>query len=130
MIDWSIDWREWFDIQEPDSAALIDWSQCPDAESVPGRCGGAWVIRGTRIPAQGILDNAEECTPEQIAGPDIFPDLTVEQVRRMLRFAYQAQRDIIYEQRRLPLWPRDYELERVILRHKLAALRQRLDLPG
>jgi len=48
----------------------------------------------------------------------------------MLRFAYQAQRDIIYEQRRLPLWPRDYELERVILRHKLAALRQRLDLPG
>ena len=61
-------------------------------------------------------------TPEQIAGPDIFPDLTVEQVRRMLRFAYQAQRDIIYEQRRLPLWPRDYELERVILRHKLAAL--------
>jgi len=22
MIDWSIDWREWFDIQEPDSAAL------------------------------------------------------------------------------------------------------------
>ena len=77
MIDWSIDWREWFDIQEPDSASLIDWSQCPDAESVPGRCGGAWVVRGTRIPVQGILDNAEECTPEQIAGPDIFPDLTV-----------------------------------------------------
>jgi hypothetical protein len=36
--------------------------------------------------------------------------------------AYQAQIDIIYEQRRLPLWPRDYELEGVILRHKLAAL--------
>ena len=54
--------------------------------------------------------------------PDIFPDLTVEQVRRVLRFAYQAQIKIIYEQRRLPLWPRDYELEGVILRHKLAAL--------
>ena len=40
----------------------------------------------------------------------------------MLRFAYQAQIKIIYEQRRLPLWPRDYELEGVILRHKLAAL--------
>ena len=101
---------------------MIDWSQCPDAESVPDRCGGAWVVRGTRIPVQGILDKAEDCTPEQIAGPDIFPDLTVEQVRRVLRFAYQAQIDIIYEQRRLPLWPRDYELEGVILRHKLAAL--------
>ena len=122
MIDWSIDWREWFDIQEPDSAAMIDWSQCVDAESVPGRCGGAWVVRGTRIPVQGLLDNAEDCTPEQIAGPGIFPSLTVEQVRRVLRFAYQAQIDSIYEQRRLPLWPRDYELEGVILRHKLAAL--------
>ena len=69
MIDWSIDWREWFDIREPDSAALIDWSQCPDAESVPGRGGDAWVVRGTRIPVQGILDTAEDCTPEQIAGP-------------------------------------------------------------
>jgi hypothetical protein len=45
MIDWSIDWREWFDIQERDSAAMIDWSQCPDAESVPDRCGGAWVVK-------------------------------------------------------------------------------------
>ena len=54
--------------------------------------------------------------------PDIFPDLTVEQVRRVLRFAYQAQIHVLYEQRRLPLWPRDYEREGVILRHKLAAL--------
>ena len=54
MIDWSIYWRDWFDIREPDGAALIDWSQCPDAESVPDRCGGAWVVRGTRIPVQGI----------------------------------------------------------------------------
>jgi uncharacterized protein (DUF433 family) len=91
MIDWSIDWREWFDIQEPDSAPLIDWSQCPDDESVPGRCGGAWVIRGTRIPVQGLLDNAADCSPEQIAGPGIFPDLTVEQVRRVLRFAYRRR---------------------------------------
>ena len=65
MIDWSMDWRDWFDIREPDSAAMIDWSQCIDVESVPDRCGGAWVVRGTRIPVQGILDNAEDCTPEQ-----------------------------------------------------------------
>ena len=40
----------------------------------------------------------------------------------MLRFAYEAQIDVLCEQRRLPLWPLDYELEGVILRHKLAAL--------
>src|SRR5262249_29129827 len=108
-----------FDIQEPDSATLIDWSQCLDAERVPDRCGRGWVVKGTRIPVRDILDNAEDCTPEQIAGPCIFPSLTVAQVRRVLRFAYQAQIDVLYEQRRLPLWPRDYELEGVILRHKL-----------
>jgi uncharacterized protein (DUF433 family) len=34
----------------------IDWSQCPDAESDPGRCSGAWVAKGTRMMVQGILD--------------------------------------------------------------------------
>ena len=121
MIDWSIDWREWFDIQEPDSAALTDWSQCVDAESVPDPCGGAAVVKGTRVPVQGILDNAEDCTPEEIASPGIFPSLTVEQVRRVLRFAYQALA-VLYEERRLPLWPRDYELERVMIEEKLKAL--------
>ena len=81
------------------------------------------MVKETRIPVQGILDNAEDCTPEEIAGPGIFPSLSGEQVRRVLRFAYQAQIDAIYEQRRSCfLWPRDYELEGVILRHKLAAL--------
>ena len=98
---------------------MIDWSQCPDAESVPDRCGGASVVKGTRILVQGILDNAEDCIPEEIAGPDIFPDLTVEQVRRMLRFAYQAQIDALYEQRRLRYGRATMNWR---VRHKLAAL--------
>jgi uncharacterized protein (DUF433 family) len=65
----------------------IDWSQCRDAESVPDRCSGAWVVKGTRIPVQAILDNAEDCTPEEIAGPDIYPDLALDLVRRILDFA-------------------------------------------
>jgi uncharacterized protein (DUF433 family) len=80
------------------------------------------VVKGTRIPVQGILDNAEGCTPEQIAGHGIFPSPTVEQVRRVLRFAYQAQLAAIHEERRLPLWPRDYEFERVMIEEKLKAL--------
>ena len=43
-------------------------------------------------------------------------------MRRVLRFAYRAQIDIIYRQRRLPLLPRDYELERVMIEEKLKAL--------
>ena len=65
----------------------IDWSQCPDVESIPGRCSGAWCVKGTRIMVQGILDNAADCTPEEIAGPDIYPDLSIDVVRRILDFA-------------------------------------------
>lgn len=68
-------------------SAMIDWSKCPDAESVPDRCSGAWVVKRTRIPVQAILDNAEDCTPEEIAGPDIYPDLPLDLVRRVLAFA-------------------------------------------
>jgi uncharacterized protein (DUF433 family) len=64
----------------------IDWSRCPDVESVPGRCSGAWVVKGTRLTVEAILDNAEECTAEEIA-TEIFEGVTVEQVRRILAFA-------------------------------------------
>ena len=37
----------------------IDWSQCPDVESLPGRCSGVPVVKGTRIPVQAIIDNFE-----------------------------------------------------------------------
>jgi uncharacterized protein (DUF433 family) len=64
----------------------IDWSQCPDVESVPGRVSGAWVIKGTRVPAQAILDNARAgCSAEEIA-TEIF-ELPLDRVRGVLRFA-------------------------------------------
>jgi uncharacterized protein (DUF433 family) len=62
-----------------------DWSQCPEVESVPGRCGGAWVVKGTRLTVDAILNNADS-TPEEIA-TEIFEGVAVEQVRRILAFA-------------------------------------------
>jgi uncharacterized protein (DUF433 family) len=40
--------------------AMIDWSQCPDVERIPGKVSGAWLVAGTRIPADAVLDNAED----------------------------------------------------------------------
>jgi len=68
---------------------MIDWSRCPDVESVPGRCSGAWVAKDSRVMVEGILDNAEDCSAEEIA-TEIF-ELPVERVRRILRFAYQSE---------------------------------------
>ena len=45
----------------------MDWSKCPDTESVPDRCSGQWVVKDTRVLVQGIIDNAEDFTAEEIA---------------------------------------------------------------
>ena len=66
--------------------AAVDWSKCEDVESVPGKVSGAWVIKGTRVPAQAIVDNARAgCSAEEIA-TDIF-ELPLERVKAVLRFA-------------------------------------------
>ena len=70
------------------TAEKIDWSKCDDVESVPGRVSGAWVIKGTRVQADAIVENARAgCTAKEIAGPDIFPSIPLDIVQRVLRFA-------------------------------------------
>jgi uncharacterized protein (DUF433 family) len=64
----------------------IDWTGCPDVERDPARCSGAWCVKGTRILVDGILDNAADCTPEEIA-TEIFEGIAVDQVRCILDFA-------------------------------------------
>lgn len=39
--------------------AALDWSKCPAVESVPGRLGGAWVFRNTRMPVSAVFENLE-----------------------------------------------------------------------
>jgi uncharacterized protein (DUF433 family) len=66
--------------------ASLDWSQCPAAESVPGRLSGAWVLMGTRMPVSAIFKNIE-------AGANIddimewFDGLDRGQVKAVIEFA-------------------------------------------
>jgi uncharacterized protein (DUF433 family) len=70
----------------PIVAAMIDWSQCPDVERVPGRVSGQWVVKDTRILAQGVIDNAEDFTPEEIA-TEIYEGLGADRARRIIDYA-------------------------------------------
>src|SRR5580658_6703091 len=67
-------------------AAMIDWSQCPDVERVPGRVSGQWVVKDTRILAQGVIDNAQDFTPEEIAS-EIYEGLGADRARRIIEYA-------------------------------------------
>ena len=68
--------------------AILDWSQCPAVESVPGRLSGAWVFRDTRMPVSAVFDNLEAgASIDEII--DQF-DITREQINAVLEFAARS----------------------------------------
>ena len=65
--------------------APLDWSQCLAAESIPGKVGGAWVFRGTRMPIQTVFENPEAgMSVDEIT--EVF-DVTPEEVKAVPHFA-------------------------------------------
>jgi uncharacterized protein (DUF433 family) len=65
----------------------IDWTQCRDVERIPGKVSGQWIVVGTRILADGVVENAEDgMTPEFIA-EELFLGLGVERARRIIEYA-------------------------------------------
>lgn len=38
---------------------MIDWSQCAAVERLPGKVGGVWLFKGTRVPVKGLFENIE-----------------------------------------------------------------------
>ena len=63
--------------------APLDWSQCPAVESIPGKVGGAWVFRGTRLPVATVIENLEDFSVDQVI--EQF-DVTREQITAVLDF--------------------------------------------
>jgi uncharacterized protein (DUF433 family) len=66
---------------------VIDWSACPDVERVPCRVSGQWVVVGTRILADGVVENAGAgLSPEEI-GVEIFDGLGADRASRIIQYA-------------------------------------------
>jgi len=64
----------------------MDWNKCPDVERIEGKVSGQWLVVGTRILVQGVLDNADDFTPEEMAA-EVFEGLPVDRARRIIAFA-------------------------------------------
>ena len=68
--------------------ALLDWSQCPAVESIPGKVSGAWVFRNTRMPVSIVFENLEAgATVDEIVE---WFDVTPEQVKAVIEFAARS----------------------------------------
>lgn len=38
---------------------MIDWTQCPAVERIPGKVSGAWLFKDTRVPVKALFENVE-----------------------------------------------------------------------
>jgi uncharacterized protein (DUF433 family) len=65
---------------------VIDWMECSEIESVPGKVGGRPVIKGTRIEPDLVLIEAELGRSPEETHAD-FPTLSVRTIRTLQAFA-------------------------------------------
>lgn len=69
----------------------IDWSGCELVERVPGKVSGRPIVRGTRILADTIVQDAElGSTLEEIH--ENYPDLPAAAIERLISFARASRR--------------------------------------
>jgi uncharacterized protein (DUF433 family) len=67
----------------------MDWSGCELVEVVPGKVGGAPILKGSRVQADSIVENYEGGSPlEEISENFSIP---VEMISAVLSFAASRQ---------------------------------------
>ena len=65
------------------------WENCEAVERHPDRVSGAWVFRGTRVPAAALFENLEDGA-SATEFVEWFPGVTLEQVRMVLDHAARS----------------------------------------
>jgi len=64
---------------------MIDWNQCPEVESVPGKLSGKWVFKHTRLPIAVLFGNlALDASLDDVV--DWYPGVKKEQLVAVLNF--------------------------------------------
>jgi len=67
--------------------SYIDWTGCELVEQIPGKVSGRPVVRGTRILADTIFQDAElGSSLEEIH--ENYPDLPVTAIQQLISFAH------------------------------------------
>lgn len=69
------------------SQSSIDWAGCDLVERIPGKVSGRPLLRGTRILADTIVEDADLGSPlEEIH--ENYPDVPVVDIERLIAFAH------------------------------------------
>jgi uncharacterized protein (DUF433 family) len=69
------------------SDSYIDWTDCELVERIPGKVSGRPIVRGTRILADTVVQDAELGSAlEEIH--ENYPDLPMTDIQRLIAFAH------------------------------------------
>lgn len=72
---------------------MIDWSQCCAVERAPGKVGGAWLFKNTRVPLEALFENLEGgATIDEFL--KWFPGVERAQVEAVLEHARRSLKEI------------------------------------
>jgi uncharacterized protein (DUF433 family) len=68
---------------------MIDWTQCPGVERIPGKVSGAWLFKDTRVPVKALFENIEGgATIHEFL--EWFPGVQRAQVDAVLEYAQRS----------------------------------------
>lgn len=68
---------------------MLDWSQCPAIERIPGKLSGVWLFKGTRVPAKALFENVEGgATIQEFL--EWFPSVTLLQAEAVIEYAQRS----------------------------------------
>ncbi len=65
---------------------MIDWDGCELVERIPGKQGGVPLVKGTRIPADQIVEEWELGNAVEEIGEN-YPSLSPDQITGLIAFA-------------------------------------------
>jgi uncharacterized protein (DUF433 family) len=68
---------------------MIDWTQCPAVERIPGKVSGAWLFKDTRVPVKALFENVEGgATVQEFL--EWFPGVQRAQVDAVLEYTQRS----------------------------------------
>jgi len=68
---------------------VVDWTDCPLVEVIPGKVSGVPLLKGTRLPADTILENYEGGSPVAEICENF--DMPEDTIREILSYAARKQ---------------------------------------
>ena len=75
-----------------EQSSRMDWTDCPLVEVIPGKVSGIPLLKGTRLPADTVLENFQGGSPiDEIAENFDMPEQTI---REVLSYAADKQKHL------------------------------------